>query len=444
MRDIAPIAAQSPMRKVLIISPYFPPSTLAGVHRARHLAKHLPSAGWRPVVLCVDEAHHEERLDRDLAMFVPPAMEVIKVGALSSRLTRRVGLGDISIRAWLPLRARLFQILSSQKVDVVLITGSPYYPMLFAPTIKGKYNVPVVLDFQDPWVSAWGGTLSRFSKGGVSHCLATILEPKAIHGAHYITSVSDRQNAELASRYPWLDRTRMAAIPIGGDPADFEMLRQMGAGERNTDLETGCINISYVGTFLPRSRLLVSTLFRALARLRSIDSQLARRLRLNFVGTSNQPNGASSYRILPIAESEGVAELVREIPERVPYLQALGVLARSDGLLMIGSDEPHYTASKIYPCLMSARPYLSLFHVASSSHAILRASGGGITLAFETEKQLAALEPAIADGLRKLARDPEGLGRADPAAYAPFSAAAVARQFADIFDQTVFSKKGRL
>ena len=54
------------MPNALIISPYFPPSTLAGVHRARHLAKYLPGAGWHPIVLCVDEAHHEQRLDPDL------------------------------------------------------------------------------------------------------------------------------------------------------------------------------------------------------------------------------------------------------------------------------------------------------------------------------------------------------------------------------------------
>ncbi len=46
-------------RRVLVVSPHFPPSTLAGVHRARHLAKHLPAAGWRPTVLCVDESHHQ-------------------------------------------------------------------------------------------------------------------------------------------------------------------------------------------------------------------------------------------------------------------------------------------------------------------------------------------------------------------------------------------------
>ena len=50
----------SSLREMVLVSPYFPPSTLAGVHRARHLAKHLPAWGWKPIVLCVDEAFHEQ------------------------------------------------------------------------------------------------------------------------------------------------------------------------------------------------------------------------------------------------------------------------------------------------------------------------------------------------------------------------------------------------
>ena len=87
---------------------------------------------------------------------MPRDVEVVKVRALSARLTRCLGIGDISLRAWLPLRRALFQLLETRSVDVLLITGSPYYPMLLAPEIKQRFHVPVVLDFQDPWVSSSG------------------------------------------------------------------------------------------------------------------------------------------------------------------------------------------------------------------------------------------------------------------------------------------------
>jgi hypothetical protein len=419
---------------VIIVSPYFPPSSLAGVHRGRHLAKHLPATGWTPIILCVDDAYHEQNLDPDLATLVPADVQIVKTTAFPTRIARGLGFGDISLRAWYPLRRAVMQLLQTRPVGAVLITGSPFYPMLFAPLIKRRFGVPVVLDFQDPWVSAWGAAQSPLSKAGVSHRLATVLESRALRGADFVTSVSDTQSMEMAARYPWFDVSRMAGIPIGGDPDDFTVLRSCLSVDGRDHLAPCFIHLSYVGTFLPRAAPLVRTLFRAFARLRAAEPALAARVRLNFIGTSNQPNDDLAFRVLPVAEAEGVSDVVREIPRRLPYMHALGALARSDGILLIGSDEPHYTASKIYPALMSSRPFLSLFHRASSAHTILTAAGGGQAFAFATLEELVALEASLADGLRTLAAAPESLGRVDPSAYAPYEARAVARRFADIFE----------
>jgi glycosyltransferase involved in cell wall biosynthesis len=422
-------------RFAALLSPYFPPSTLAGVHRARHLAKHLPAAGWRPIVLCVDEACHEERLDPGLARLVPGSVEIVKARALPPRLTRLAGVGDISLRAWWPLRRALYRLLATRPIGAVLITGSPYYPMLLARAIKRRFGTPVVLDFQDPWVSAWGAAQPICSKAGVAHRLARWLEPRALRATDFVTSVSDVQNAEMLARHPWLDASRIAAIPIGGDPEDFAALRLANAESAEVGREPGFIHFSYVGTFLPRAVPLVRALCRAFARLRIWEPGLASRIRLDFIGTSNQASEVSDHQVRSVAQAEGVAEVVREFPARVPYLSALATLARSDGVLLIGSDEPHYTASKIYPALMCGRPFLSLFHRASSAHAILTAAGGGCCFGFATHDELAALEVPLAEGLRRLAVAPQSLGVVDPAAYEPYEARNIARRFAAIFDR---------
>jgi hypothetical protein len=422
-------------RTVVLVTPYFPPSTLAGVHRARHLAKHLPAAGWTPIILCVDETYHEQDLDPALAVLVPEDVRIVKTTALPTRVARGLGFGDISLRAWYPLRRALIRLLETQPIGVVLITGSPFYPMLFAPTIKRRFGIPVALDFQDPWVSAWGAAQPPLSKAGLTHKLAAVLEPHALRGSDFVISVSDTQNKEMAARYPWFDCSRMAGIPIGGDPDDFAVLRSGPAADGGGRLEPSFINLSYIGTFLPHAGPLVRTLFRAFARMRAAEPGLTARMRLNFIGTSNQPNADQAFRVRPLAEAEGVADAVREVPRRLPYMDALGALAQSDGVLLIGSDEPHYTASKIYPALMSGRPFLSLFHRASSAHTILAAAGGGRAFAFAAPEELAALEAPLADGLRALAAAPESLGHADPSIYAPYEARAIARRFADIFDK---------
>lgn len=427
-------------KSVILISPFFPPSSLAGVHRARHLAKHLPHAGWRPIVLCVDEADYEQGPDPNIKKLVPLDTEIVKVGALSHGLTRFFGIGEISLRAWYPLRRALFRLLSTEPVGAVLITGSPYYPMLLASEIKRRFGVPVVLDFQDPWVSDWGAAQPIASKAGISHALARLLEPRAVAAASFVTSVSDVQNRAMAARYPWFDPSRMSGIPIGGDPEDFVALREMDLTETSLELDDDRLHFSYVGTFLPRARSLVRLVFRAYARLCKTAPRIAERIQFNFVGTSNQFGGDDrALAVTAIAEQEGVAAAVCETPQRIPYLEALNVLARSRCLLLIGSDEPHYTASKIYPALMSGRPFLSLFHAASSAHRILSSAGGGHTYAFADADSLNALEVPFSESLRQLALEPESVGLADPAAYASYNARNIAAEFARVFDAVALS-----
>jgi hypothetical protein len=423
------------MKRVCCVSLNFPPSSIASVHRVRHLAKYLPAYGWQPIIVCVDERDLNEPLDWRLLNLVPTSTIIEKIRGIPLSLTRPLGITDLGLRAYWSLRREIEKLLQSNNYDVVLMTGWPFYQMLLSRYIKRYFRVPVVLDFQDPWVSGFGAEQPALSKASLSFRLAKMLEPCALRCADFVTSVSDIQNSQMAARYQWLDRSRMAAIPIGGDPDDFTATWLKTLETDESDLEPGFVHLSYVGTFLPKSGPLVRALFRAFARLRSNEPALAARVRLNFVGTSNQANNAYTYRVRPIAEAEGVADAVREIPRRLPYLQALKVIVKSSGLLLLGSDEPHYTASKIYPALMSGRPYLSIFHVASSANAILSSAGGGRSFTFETPEELDALGPSLAQGLMTLAFNPHALGAVDPIAYAPYEARNIAGRFADIFDR---------
>lgn len=420
-------------RTVLIVSPHFPPSSLAGVHRARLIAKRLPEHGWRPIVVRVDERHYTEPGDPDLAALVPVELEQVRTGALPASLCRLFGVGDIGIRAYLYLRRVIDRLIETERPDVVFITGAPFYPLLLAARVR-RCGVPVVLDFQDPWVSAQGATAKPGSREWLAHRLAVVLEPVAVRSASFVTSVSDIQNDEMAARYNWLDRGRMSAIPIGGDPEDFTALRA-GPIDAEALLDPAFINFSYVGAFMPRTPPLARRLFSAVAQVRREAPDLAARLRLNFFGTSNQPGGAGLPLVLPFAEAAGVADLVREQARRLPYLQALSVLANSNAILLIGSDEPHYTASKIYPALLSGRPYLSLFHRSSSAHRLLEEAGGGRAIAFADPEELDGAIPAIADGLRTLATAPESFAKARSTTIEPLLAHGIAGQFAKVFDQ---------
>lgn len=421
------------MPSVLIISPHFPPATLAGVHRARHLAKHLPSFGWRPIVIRADESTYTEQCDPQLAEMVPKSLIQLRTEAFPARYARMVGIGDIGLRAYLPIKAAVKRAVAEYNPRAVFITGSPYYPMLLSKWVQQALGLPVVLDFQDPWVSRAGFLAPVFSKRGASHALALSLEPRVLRHSSYVTSVSEVQNQQLLERYPWLSSSNIKAIPIGADPTDFDVLRK-GIGNY-PDPKNSRFTFTYVGTITSRFAPLLELFCAAVNQLMTRYPEIEDKIAFKFIGTSNQPGTYSSLQVEPIARQFGVEKLVKEQPARVPYLEALRLTATADALLFIGSDESHYTASRIYSGLMSNRPYVSFFHHLSSAHSILEAANGGISIPYSPEGEKGASIEAICGAILEVYSKSGDMAGADPSSYEKFTAENIAGEFADIFDQ---------
>jgi len=142
-------------------------------------------------------------------------------------------------------------------------------------------------------------------------------------------------------------------------------------------------------------------LFGGLRILRDRNPALAARLRLHFVGTSYAAGGAAK-RVEPIAEEFGVSDLIRESTARVPYLDSLQLLLDAAGLLIIGTDEPHYTASKIYPYALAAKPILAILHEQSSAVSSLAALTPARILTFGTRRSAESQALLAADHLEAL------------------------------------------
>jgi hypothetical protein len=73
-----------------------------------------------------------------------------------------------------------------------------------------------------------------------------------------------------------------------------------------------------------------------------------------------------------MAREAGVDDVVREVAPRLDYLDALDVQMKASALLLLGSNEPHYTPSKVFPALLSRRPIVAIYHEASSVLDLLR------------------------------------------------------------------------
>ena len=110
---------------------------------------------------------------------------------------------------------------------------------------------------------------------------------------------------------------------------------------------------------------------------------------------------------------------MEETPDRLSYSGTLAALVQSDALVVFGSEEPAYTASKIYPYLLSGRPVLAVFHEKSPVVSLMRAVGGGVCVTFDeetTSSQLAGGDPRgmVPAAPARAARSPRPRWRSSP------------------------------
>lgn len=432
------------MRRVLMLSPHFPPDSNAATHRVRLLAPHLPEYGWDPIVVTAEPAGYEGRLDTALETLVPPSLRVVRCQAWSPRWTRRVGIGDLGLRLLVPALRTCASLVRRERIDAVFITTYPIYTAAIGPMLKRAYGVPYVVDLQDPWVGAWGREVGGGPDGApdpksrLTRAIAARLEHPVLSGAAAITAVSARTCEDVFDRWPSLRGRPSAAIPIGVEPSDFEAVRA-GQWTRHFDPTDGLVHVCSVGTILPMGADVVRAVVKALADLRRRCPQIAGRLRVHFFGTSNERGATAADRVRPLAEAAGIGDLVTEHAARVDYLEAVRIQESAQALLLLGSTEPHYTASRLYPALMARRPLLAIYHDASSVVEILRRGTRPPTVrivSFTDREPIGAKSALISAALQSLGECPQYVaGHVSERVIAEYSARTLAGQLAGLLDR---------
>lgn len=434
------------LRRVLMISPYFPPETGAATHRVRLLAPHLARFGWEPVILTIDARDYEGRLDPELLHLVPSELRVERVRAWPAARTRRLGIGDLGLRSFTGLLHRADALLRQEAFDALFITIFPAYTSLLGPVLKKRHRLPFVLDYIDPWVSAWGKNVGGGRDGRpdiksrMSRWLALALEPRVHRHVDAITAVSAATCAPMMERSPWLRGTPTAEIPYGAEAADYEYLRSHPRANAWFDAADGNFHLCYLGTLLPLGYETLRAFMAAVARLRDGHPEAYARLRLHFFGTSNQTAADAPARVLPVAREFGVAGCMQEVPWRINYLDALTVQTQASAILMLGSSEPHYTASKLYPGLLAQRPVLAVYHEASTVVDILRRSAqppAAWLVTYSDRQRAETRQTAIAQTLWEMMHTAWDARAVQWEALQEFTAERMAQRMAGVFDQVV-------
>jgi hypothetical protein len=420
------------MKKILIISPQFPPSNLAAVHRSRLFAQHLPAFGWQPVILAVEEKYYEEDLDHNLTKLLPEHLRVEKVKAM--RITKPRLIGDIGLRSFFFLYRRAKRIIREEAIDFLYIPIPPFYIALLGRWLHASTKIPYGIDYIDPWVHRFPGSDKKFSRHWWSTRLAAWLEPVAVKKASLITGVAEGYYKGVLDRNPHLSHACLfGAMPYGGEELDHRMVKQLGLRPYLFTRKKDKIQLVYAGAMLPKAYGPLEAVFQAM----NDEPDLFRDLELHFIGTGKTPNDPEGYNIRPLAEKYGLWQnRVFEYPRRIPYLDVLIHLENATGVFVLGSIEPHYTPSKVYQGILSGKPLLALLHEASSAGKVVSSSRAGILLGFDEHnfgETIRTSFPGVFRSYRDLLEEYD-FSRVDMELFSAFSAREVTAALSRLLD----------
>ncbi len=173
-------------------------------------------------------------------------------------------------------------------------------------------------------------------------------------------------------------------------------------------------------------------MLKAIGEIAASSSPISSRLRLRSYGTSNLTWGHQRHAVMAVARELGVESVVSEHPERVPYLQAMAALRACNIVLVMGSVDQYYHASKLYPAIVSGRPIMALCHADSSIRSVMDETGAGICVTFRDAAELPGRFGEIRSAIETLVTRP--LRPADPARVERFTARASTAVLARILD----------
>ena len=429
------------MKRVLLVSPHFPPVSAADMHRVRMLLPFLERNGWQAEVLAIDPSQVASPLDPLLETGLPDGLAIHRVDALPRWLSRIPGLGTLGLRALAALAREGDRLLASGRFDLVYFSTTVFEIHVLGPRWKHRFGVPFVMDYQDAWVSDYyqqnpavpvpGGRLKYW----LASRLHRWMEPRVLRDCAGITSVSPDYPAQLARRH----ETSMASMPVlvqgfPGAPQDFDHLPSVAAGQGPFDPDDGLIHWVYVGRGGQDMAFALRAFFMALRD--SADTQLLGSLKLHFIGTSYAAAGTGNKSVAPIAAEFGLEHLVLESPDRISYSLALWCLRNADALVVPGSDDPAYTASKIYPALLALRPMLAIFHASSTVVGLVAEVGGAVCVSFTNDQPVEMLAGQIAANWLQ-SKAYAVAAPLDVAAFWPYSDAGCAAQMAAFLNDCV-------
>ncbi|TCC92259.1 hypothetical protein EZ428_11065 [Pedobacter frigiditerrae] len=383
------------MKHLLIISPYFPPVNAADMHRVRMSLPYLKDYGWEAEIITVDVSFVD--FDQDSYLFdnLPKETKIHKLSAFPKRWTSKLGLGSIALRSLWFYKNYVDKLLQKQHFDLIYFSTTQFPLMILGAYWKKKFHIPYVIDMQDPWHSTYyqdKPKKDRPKKYWFSYRLNKYLEPIAMKNVDGLISVSQAYIDTLIERYPRIKKVPNQVITFGAFHKDFEFVKKnfdkFKRAYVKDDQFKHFVYVGRAGVDMKESLVMLFTAFKKGLDLYPIEFG---KIRFHFIGTSYASSGTGIETITPIAAAIGLdSKYVNEQTNRISFYDAIYNLITADALVIIGSDDPQYTASKIYPYILAERPLMAFFNAKSSAGEIIRETNAGMVIHLGLEQHEAS------------------------------------------------------
>lgn len=355
------------------------------MHRVRQSLPYYRAFGWEATVVTVDPRFVEGSQDAILERSLPEGTRIIRVKALDQRRTRLLGLGSLALRSLWFYRQAVNRLLHREHFDLIFFSTTQFPLLILGNYWKQRFGIPYVIDMQDPWYSDYYDKhpwVKKPPKYWFAARLNKYLEPVAMRRVSGIIAVSESYHKILCERYPVIPVANCYTIPFGAAEIDYRIALESGVQQPIFIPSPGRVNIVYAGIANSSMRQALQILMESIKSGLSRWPEVFSAVRLHFVGTTYAPDGAAESAVIPPARAASVSDYIQEHPSRLPYFQTLRLLMDADILLMIGTDDPNYTASKLYPYILAKKPLLAVFHEKSSVVQAIKDMNAGHCIPF--------------------------------------------------------------
>ena len=312
----------------------------------------------------------------------------MRIRAWHPQKTRKFGLGNLGYRSLKFYRDTCNPLIRKNKYDLIYFSTTAFPVMVLGRYWKKKFGIPYIIDMQDPWRNDFYLDKPRHErppKFMMAYTMDKYMEAWAMKKVDGIISVSAGYPKTLMERYPNIKPEMCTVIPFGGASIDFEVLEKVQLKNPLFIPDKETINFAYIGRGGHDMAAAVSGIFSAVKQGLQSYPDLFSGIRFYFVGTSYAADGQGQKTIEPIAARFGVESQVTEITDRLPYFTALQVLHDADILIIPGSTDTNYTASKLYPYILANKPLIAVFNENSSVVEILGKTKSGTCVTFKND-----------------------------------------------------------